>query len=83
MATLEATINVQWTCNRGYNHDCDVDVVYDYDGDKELTIRSAISVDEPIGIGSWDFDELVDEAIFERAPEDYADWLADQEDIDA
>lgn len=82
MATIEVTISAQWTCNRGYNHDCDVEVVYDYDGVDDLQIRSAISVGDPIGIGSRDFDDLVDEIIFERAPADYADWLADQEGID-
>jgi hypothetical protein len=76
--TFTACVNVSWTCRRGYDHDCDVDVTYIYDGVDDLTIVSAYAIGEMRGIGEYEFDELVDEAVFERAADDYADWLADQ-----
>ncbi|MFZ9627306.1 MAG: hypothetical protein ACO3AD_18765 [Burkholderiaceae bacterium] len=78
LMTASATVNVAWECNRGYDHDIEVEVEYTYDGDRELRVLSAKTLGEPHGISDYDFDELVDEATFERAVDDYPQWLWEQ-----
>lgn len=73
-AHLSTAITVYWQCSRGFDHDADVDVDYTFDGDKELTIKSARVIGDTVGISDWDFDELVYEKTFDRAVEEYADW---------
>lgn len=81
-ATLTAFITVQWDCRRGMHHDVDVDVTYNFDGDKFLDITGYTTVGDPVGIGDWELDELIYERIAERCDDDYADWLSGQDGCD-
>lgn len=79
--TLFTTVNVAWECPRGYDHDVEVEVEFSFDGDKDLQILSArtLSEGEITGISDHDFDELVDEAVFECAHDEYHNWLSGQD----
>ena len=79
-AALSATVNVYWECRRGRDHDVDVEVEYTFDGDRDIRIQSARLLGEATGIGDYEFDALVDEAVADRAKADYSEWLADQDD---
>lgn len=80
-ATLTATVTVAWQCQRGFDHDATVDVTYTFDGGDDVRVlSSSVAYGDPVGISDWDFDELVWEAVNERADEDYCEWLADNAD---
>jgi hypothetical protein len=80
MTILTSTVNVQWEDPKGIERDCDVLVEYTYDGDVDVLSADIIEGEEPYGISESDFDDLVDAAVAERAPEAYADWLSGQDD---
>ena len=81
-ATLNTTVNVMWEDYKGVEHDCDVDVTYTYNGADDLQVLAADAQGEPYGIDERSFDDLVDQAVFERADDDYADWLSGQDGSD-
>lgn len=80
-ATLFATVNVQWEDRKGVERDVDVEVEYNFDGRKDLQIMASTIIGEgiPYGISESCFDALVDEAVAERAFDDYDNWLSGQD----
>jgi hypothetical protein len=82
IAKLSAEVTVAWECPRGHDHDATVDVVYTFDGDRNVNIlEQRVAWGEPEGIGDWEFDQLVFDAISDRAWDDYSEWYADQVDV--
>ena len=77
---VTTTVNVQWEDPKGIERDCDVLVEFMYDGDVDVLSADIVGGGEPYGISESDFDDLVDAAVAERAPEAYADWLSGQDD---
>ncbi len=78
-ATLFSTVNVGWVDDRGRERDCDVEVDYTFDSD-ELKITGTSLIGSASGIGEYEFDELVWEAVNAVADEAYGEWLADRGD---
>ena len=78
-ATLKTTVNVCWETPRHHERDCDVEVDYTFDGD-DLRIIGTRFLGSTDGIGEWELDELVWEAVSEDADQEYAEWLADRVD---
>lgn len=82
--TLERTVTIVWEDAKA-ERQCDVRVVYEYDGDRyfavlEQYIVSDETSDAPYGLTEDTFNALVDSAVFEYANEDYHDWLSGQAD---
>lgn len=78
--TLNRTVSVTYIGWRDREHEVTVDVTYTYDGD-EVCITNQMVREVPHGISDSMFDELVYEVVSEGADEDYADWLADQDEV--
>ena len=83
-ATLHRTVTVQWQ-DRMAERQCDVRVVYEYDGDRNFAVLEQYIVsdedsDAPYGLTEEIFNGMVDNAVFEYAAEDYGDWLSGQDD---
>lgn len=81
-ATLERTVTVSWEDAKA-ERQCDVRVVYEYDGDRNFAVLEQYIVsdedsDAPYGLTNDVFDAMVDAAVFEYANEDYQDWLSGQ-----
>ena len=77
---ITTTVNVQWEDRKGTERDCDVVVEFLYDGDVDILSADIVGGGEPYGISDSDFDDLINGAVAERAPEAYADWLSGQDD---
>lgn len=75
-ANLFTRIDLDWIDPRGCDRECEVEVDYTFDGET-LHIVKTNPIGSVSGIGEWDFDELVWEAVNEVADEAYAEWLAD------
>ncbi len=80
-ASLFAFITVEYQSHTGRDYSVDCEVDYTFDGN-DLNITNVA----PLGGNDWDintdwFDELVLDAINDRADDDYAEWLADQGEI--
>ena len=84
-ATLERTITVIWEDAKA-ERQCDVRVVYEYDGDRDFAVLeqdivdAEEGIDVPYGLTRDTFNALVDDAVFPYANEDYQDWLSGQDD---
>lgn len=81
--TLERTVTVIWEDAKA-ERQCDVRVVYEYDGDRNFAVLEQYIVsdedsDAPYGLTEDTFNALVDSAVFEYANEDYHDWLSGQD----
>lgn len=73
-AHITCTVHVQYTDNRGRDCDATVDVDYTFDGEDDVQIQGQRTVEGGEGIGDWEFDELVWEAVSDRARDDYNEW---------
>ena len=84
IATLERTVTVIWEDAKA-ERQCDVRVVYEYDGDRHFDVLeqdivdAEDGIDVPYGLTEGTFNALVDSAAFEYAHEDYHDWLSGQD----
>jgi len=84
-ATLERTVTIIWEDTKA-ERQCDVRVVYEYDGDRNFAVLeqdivgAEEGVDVPYGLTEDTFNALLDSAVFEYANEDYQDWLSGQDD---
>jgi hypothetical protein len=82
--TLSTTVHVMWECDKriGVERECDVAVEFTFDGvdDFEMQAAEIVGGGEPYGIRTDIFDDLVDAATIEVAPEVYGDWLSGQDD---
>jgi len=81
-AHLSATINVCWEDARHVERDTDVEVEFTYDGD-DLNITKQTAIGSVTGIGEWEFDDLVWDAVCAVADEAYAEHMADLADMRA
>ena len=85
-ATLERTITIVWEDAKA-ERQCDVRVVYEYDGDRDFAVLeqdivgAEEGIDVPHGLTEGTFNALVDNTVFEYAYEDYPDWLSGQADV--
>lgn len=79
-AHLSTTVNVCWETPRHAERDCDVEVDYTFDGD-DLRITGTRFIGSVDGIGEYELDELVWEAVNEQADEAYSEWLSDRGDF--
>lgn len=82
LATLERTVTIIWEDAKA-ERQCDVRVVYQYDGDKDFAVMEQDILDGnevPYGLTENVFDALVDSATLEYAAEDYGNWLSGQDD---
>ncbi len=79
LAHLSSFVNIDWTDHAGREHECQCEVEYTFDGGDELTIKT-VHVVYGIGSDSYDFDELVYDAVSEVAPEAYAEWQCEYDD---
>jgi len=82
LPNLSTTVHVMWECDKRIERECDVAVEFTFDGvdDFEVTAAEIVGGGEPYGIRTDIFDDLVDEATIEVAPEVYGDWLSGQDD---
>lgn len=83
LATLERTVTIVWEDIKA-ERQCDVRVVYQYDGDKDFAVMEQYIVsdetsDAPYGLTEDIFNGMVDNATLEYAADDYADWLSGQD----
>lgn len=76
-ANLFTTVSICWETPAGYERDCDVEVDYTFDGE-DLRIIKAKPIGTPSGVGEWEFDELVWEAVNQEADQAYAEWEAER-----
>lgn len=84
LATLERTVTVVWEDAKA-ERQCDVRVIYEYDGDKDFAVIAQDILDAdgeevPYGLTEDVFNALVDAAAIEYAAEDYGNWLSGQDD---
>ena len=78
-ANLSTTVTLSWVNRRGCDRDCEVNVDYTFDGGDDLRIKASEIVGD-CDLGEWAFDELLWEAVMDRAVEAYPEWLADRDD---
>jgi hypothetical protein len=82
-ATLYRTVTIVWEDAKS-ERECDVRVVYEYNGDRDFAVLEQEIVDgdgeTPYGLTEDVFNEMVDQAVFLYAAEDYGDWLSGQDD---
>lgn len=80
-ATLERTVTVTWQ-DRAGEWKGDVRVVYQFDGDRDFAVMDQEILGDgfPTSLSESVFNEMVDDAVFEYAAEDYNNWLSGQDD---
>lgn len=75
-ANLFTRVIIDWVSPGGYEREVEVEVDYTFDGD-ELRITKTVLLGMAIGIGEWELEEAVWEAVSDQADEAYAEWVQD------
>lgn len=84
IATLERTVTVIWEDDKA-ERQCDVKTIYEYDGDRHFAVvwqeilDAEENIEVPHGLTEEVFFQMVDDAVFPYANEDYQDWLSGQD----
>ncbi len=78
MPQLSTSFSIDWQDWRGRDCEADVEVDYTYDGDVARIVKiTGDGIDE---IDDYLLEGIVYERLEDIAPEDYAEWAADQAD---
>lgn len=75
-ANLFTRVILTWEDSHHYERELEIEVDYTFDGDT-LNITRTTFLGTPVGIGDWELDEAIWEAVSEQAPEAYAEDCAE------